>query len=157
VCSSDLVANQSEIQVQMNGVNVPSNLWSFDLNNMTVSMSTALILGNNNFTVTATNTAGSDSKTAVVKYEVPVVPCIKPTVTLIIPANMNTTVETANVSFSADVTNITAASQVTVFLNGSAVQGWSLNAANNKVTGSFTLSEGNNVAEILVQNECCKQ
>jgi large repetitive protein len=151
------VSGKDQIQVMMNGQTVASNLWTWNANTSTVSYHTSLITGLNLFTVTGSNSAGLDSKTLNVNYQVPVAPCNPPTATLNIPSSMNTTVQNAVVAFDATVGNVSNANQITVSLNGTAVQGWNFNSATNKVTGNLNLSLGNNVAEILVNNGCGKE
>lgn len=151
------VSNSNQIQVKLNGQNVAANLWSFNPSNNTVNFHTSLINGLNLFTVTGSNPAGIDSKTLSLTYQVPVTPCNKPTVVMNVPTAANTTVENASVNYEATVNHVNAASEITVYLNGTVVQGWNFNSASKKVTGSLTLNEGHNVAEILVKNTCGKQ
>jgi len=151
------VTGKDQIQVMMNGQTVASNLWIWNANTATVSYHTSLISGLNLFTVTGSNSAGLDSKTLNVNYQVPVVPCNPPTATLNVPASMTNTVQNETVAFEATVGNITNVNQITVSLNGTAVQGWSFNSATKKVSGTLNLSLGNNVAEILVNNGCGKE
>jgi len=151
------VSSKDQVQVLFNGQSVAGNLWTFDLNTLTVSFQTSLIQGLNLFTVTGSNLAGIDSKTLNVSYQQPAAPCNPPTATLNVPTSLNSNVQNETVSFEATLTNITANNQITVFLNGNVVQGWTFNTASNKLTGSFNLGAGNNVAEILVNNGCNKQ
>jgi len=151
------VSTSSQIQVKLNGQNVAGNLWTFNPSNNTVNFHTSLISGLNLFTVTASNTAGVDSKTISLTYQIPVAPCNSPTVVVNVPTAVNNTTDNASVNFEAAVNHVANANEVTVFLNGSMVQGWNFNSTTKKVSGSLSLSEGNNVAEILVKNSCGKQ
>jgi hypothetical protein len=151
------VSSKEQIQVMMNGQTVASNLWSWNVNTMTVSLQTSLISGLNLFTVTGSNAAGVDSETINVNYQVPVAPCNPPTVVLNIPTSLNNAVQNASVSYEATLNHVSNVNQITVFLNGTAVQGWTYNSATNKINGSLTLGLGNNVAEILVNNGCGKK
>lgn len=151
------VTNKDQIQVLMNGQTVASNLWLYDANTSTVTYHTSLIAGLNLFTVTGTNAAGIDSKTVNVNYQEPVAPCNPPVITLNVPTSLNNTVQNESVSYEATLSHVSNVNQITVFLNGTAVQGWNFNAATNKINGSLTLGTGNNVAEILVNNGCGKQ
>jgi hypothetical protein len=151
------VSSKEQIQVMMNGQTVASNLWSWNVNTMTVSLQTSLISGLNLFTVTGSNAAGVDSETINVNYQVPVAPCNPPTVVLNIPTSLNNAVQNASVSYEATLNHVSNVNQITVLLNGTAVQGWTYNSATNKINGSLTLGLGNNVAEILVNNGCGKK
>lgn len=151
------ITNQDQIQVMMNGQTVASNLWIWNPNTATVSYHTSLIPGLNLFTVTGSNAAGVDSKTLNVNYQAPAQPCNPPTVVLNVPASMNNTVQNPTALFEATVAYVSNVNQITVSLNGVAIQGWSYDAATNKVSGSLSLGAGNNVAEILVNNGCAKE
>lgn len=151
------VSNSSQVQVKLNGQSIAGNLWTFNPANNTVNFHTSLITGLNLFTVTASNTAGVDSKTVSLTYQAPVTPCNKPTLVVNVPSAMNSAVENPVVNFEATVNHIVNASEITVYLNGAVIQGWNFNATTKKVTGTLNLSEGNNVAEILAQNSCGKQ
>jgi hypothetical protein len=151
------VTSKEQIQLMMNGQTVASNLWVWNANTSTVSYNTSLIPGLNLFTVTGSNAAGVDSKTLNVNYQVPVAPCNPPTVVLNIPTSLNNNVQNETVNFEATLNHVSNVNQITVFLNGTAVQGWNYNSATKKINGSLTLGLGNNVAEILVNNGCGKQ
>lgn len=151
------VVNSDQIQVKLNGQTVAGNLWTFNPTNNTVTFHTSLITGLNLFTVTASNTAGLDSKTLSITYQVPVVPCNKPTVVLNTPSNTNNTVSQETVNFEVTVNNVNSSSEITVFLNGNEISGWNYNTTTKKVTGTLTLTEGNNVAEVLAKNSCGKE
>lgn len=151
------ISNSSQIQVKLNGQTVASNLWSYAPASNTITFHTSLITGMNLFTVTGTNTAGVDSKTLSITYQAPVVPCNKPTVVVNTPSANNPSVNNPSVSFEATTNHVASLSEITVFLNGTAVQGWNYNASSKKISGTLTLNEGNNVAEILVKNQCGKQ
>ncbi len=151
------VVNSSQIQVKFNGQTVAGNLWTYNPSNGTVTYHTSLISGLNLFTVTASNTAGVDSKTLSITYQALVTPCNKPTVVLNVPANPNNVVNAASANYEATVNNVSGASEITVFLNGDAVSGWNYNATTKKVSGTVTLNEGNNVVEILAKNACGKE
>lgn len=151
------VSNSGQIQVKFNGQSVAANLWTFNPVDNTVSFHTSLISGLNLFTVTASNSAGIDSKTLSLSYQVPVTPCNKPTVVVNTPESSNNSVSTPTVNFEATVNHVANATEITVFLNGAAVQGWNYNATSKKVTGTINLNEGNNVVEIEVKNACGKQ
>jgi large repetitive protein len=150
------VMSKEQIQVMMNGQNLASNMWTWNANTSTVIYHTTLINGLNLFTVTGSNAAGVDSKTLNVNYQTPAQPCNAPTISLNVPTAINNTVQSETVAFEASLTNVSSADQITVSLNGVAVQGWTFNAATNKLSGSFTLGAGNNVADILANNGCGK-
>jgi len=151
------VTGKEQIQVMMNGQAVGSNLWTWNANTATVSYHTSLMSGLNLFTVTGSNAAGVDSKTLNVNYQTPTQPCNPPTAVLNVPASTNNTVQNASAAFEATLGYITNANQITVSLNGSAIQGWTYDLDSKKVSGTFNLTAGNNVAEILVNNGCGKE
>ena len=138
------INNMSEatgISVSRNGQDI-----GFNFANGQLSSAVTLVSGLNTFLIKAIKPCGIDSKTIVVNYR----DCESPLLTLSQPA-IGTSVNTAQYSFSANVSNIVSLSQVTVTLNNQSVIA-SLNSG--VISGLLTLVEGNNTLTIKVTNSC---
>jgi hypothetical protein len=149
------VDNISQIVVQQNGLTVNPNAYSFNASTKEVLFNTSLNFGNNTFTVTGTNSAGTHSASTNIIYRVPVVACDKPVITFIAPNSQSLEVSSNTFAFSAQIDNITTASQVQVFVNGvvQAILG-SYNATTKVFSQSIGLSEGQNTIEVVATNSC---
>jgi homogentisate 1,2-dioxygenase len=108
------VANSSGVTFTVNGQ--PNT--SFTYSNGTFrSGAINLNPGNNTFTVTGTNSGGTDTKSTVVIYNQPVtIPA--PVVTITSPSTNPYTSTTANVNIQATITNVSSSSGVTFTVNG---------------------------------------
>lgn len=140
------VTIKSDVSVYLNGAAVTT----FDFGrNGAVTASITLKDGENTLRVTARNSAGSDEKTVKVRYAKPVaVP--KPTVTITAPAD-GSEVKTAASTLSAKVTNVTAKSDVSVYLNGAAVSSFDY-ARGGQISAAVTLKEGENTLRVTARN-----
>ncbi len=149
------VDNVSQIAVQQNGLTVNPNSYTFNATSKEVLFNTSLNFGNNTFTVTGTNSAGTHSASTSIIYRAPIVACDKPVITFIAPATQSLEVAANTYAFSAQVDNIATANQVQVFVNG-AVQAifGSYNATTKVFTQNIGLSEGQNTIEVVATNSC---
>ncbi len=114
---------------------------NYTYNGSLLEYSTNLNQGNNSLEVSATNTDGSDTKTATVNYKARVI-VSPPVVTIIQPVN-NPVVHSDSYNFQFTATHVNQ-NQVEVYLNGNAVSAFNFNASNgnfnsNLVTGVNTL------------------
>lgn len=148
------VTNKNQIQVRQNGQIVNPGMYTFNQLTMLVSFNTNLVLGNNLFEVTASNTAGIDTKTAVVNYQKIEVPCDKPTIVFNQPSGNNIIVESAQFSIDVTVNGVNNISGVIATLNGVVVQGLNYNSNTKKLTGNITLTIGFNMIEVAATNSC---
>jgi hypothetical protein len=149
------VDNVSQIVVQQNGLTVNPSAYSFDASTKEVLFNTNLTVGNNAFTVTATNPAGTHSASTTIIYTIPVVACDKPTISFIAPATQSLEVEVNTFALSALIDNISGVNQVQVFVNGvvQAIFG-SYNTTTKVFSQNIGLSEGQNTIEIVATNSC---
>jgi len=110
-----------------------------------------LVPGQNIFEITATNTAGKDSKSTVIIYNQPVVQN-PPIVSFTNPPTSPYTVNNPSFSLLATVLNVTQANQVTVSLNGQAISNFNFNAFNLNVSAPLTLNLGTNIVTVTGTN-----
>jgi hypothetical protein len=78
-------------------------------------------------------------------------PCLNPQINIIAPNTISTQNNTTTVQ--ASITNITAANQVQLLVNGIAVQG-TYNAVKNIYTSNVPLQTGSNLISIVATNNC---
>ncbi|MGL5892897.1 MAG: beta strand repeat-containing protein, partial [Bacteroidia bacterium] len=141
------VTAANQVNVVFNGTAVSNFTFTMNRNVATVSFPVSLNVGNNPVSITGTNSAGTDTKDCQIIYTVLVPTVNPPVVTYTTPSNNPYTSTTPNVSVTANVTNVTAANQVTVSVNNSAVTnfGFSVNGNNATVTFPVAINMGQNI------------
>ncbi|HYG52659.1 MAG TPA: hypothetical protein VD905_17235, partial [Flavobacteriales bacterium] len=143
------VASASNIIVTVNGINYTG--FTFNPSTHQLVLTTPLITGANVVQITGTNAAGSDSKNTTIIYQ-PVQNNLPPVVTYTDPiTNPYSTIVNTKL-IKATVTNVSAASGISVKLNGSAVSGFSFVNTTGEVTFTASLINGANVVEIKGTN-----
>lgn len=145
------VDNQQQIQVLVNGAPYSGFIYSTATKVLTMNLS--LVIGANNVTITATNTAGtaSDATQIIFKRDEVINP---PFVTFINPASSGQTVSSATYVMKGHVTNVTNQSQIVLKEDGLVVNPsfWTFDPATLEVTFNHTLNAGNNIFEITGTN-----
>jgi hypothetical protein len=141
------VAAASQITVQLNGSNVPFN---FNASTHQLTFNATLLAGSNIVSISAVNPAGSDSKTATIIYTAAnVVPA--PVVTITGPSSNPFSTSSTPGAVSATVMNVTAASQISVTLNGNTVP-FTFNPVSKVVNLSPSLIAGANIISVTATN-----
>lgn len=142
------VSSHSNIKVTVNG----SNYTAFTFNSITkeVAFNVNLIDGSNVFTVTGTNSAGSDMDEQViihkkVEQQPPVVNITNPT-----SNPYNTTVGTQVIN--AEILNVTSISGVSAKFNGQAIANFTFDPISHKFVYFAVLQQGANVLEVTGTN-----
>lgn len=141
------VTAQSGVNVNVNGVNVTA----FTFANSAASFPVTLIEGANIITVTGTNTAGTASKTQTIIYRKPVA-VQPPIVSFIDPGTNPATALNASYQVKARVRFVTAASQITLKINGQASTNFVYTASSELMEFTTGLVNGANVIEITGTN-----
>jgi hypothetical protein len=143
------VSSASQIQMTLNGNSVSG---SFNATTNMFSGNVTLSNGMNVIVITTTTECGSDSETIAIRYNEP---CDDPVVSVTSPQN-NLTVPaaTTTVPVVATVTNISAASQVSVAVNGSPVSGGTYNASTNQFNVTVSLNAATNLIVVTASNDC---
>ena len=150
----DNVNSANQIIFMQDGQVVNPSHWVFDAGTKELTYNAVLNLGNNVFTATGTNSAGSNTATTSIIYRAPVVICDKPLVLINNPSSAGTTVTEAAFSFSARITNITNANQVKVYLNGNLQASGNYLPATGVYTQQLILIDGQNSIEVQATNAC---
>lgn len=145
--SIEHVTNRSDVNVSVNGNTV--NGWTFQ--NGLVQLNLQLIEGANVVTVSAFNTAGSDSKNTTLYYRKPNV-VEPPVITFIDPSVDPKTSTNASYLVRATITNVTQKSQIELRINGVLTTAYGFSVSSNTLSVSTALAEGSNSIAILATN-----
>ncbi len=137
------ISAAQQISLLLNGVSQ-----NFTFVNNQVNTSLNLSSGNNMIVLSCTNNCGTDIKNWNTTYN----PCIPPIVTITNPSNSGTVVNTASYNFTATATNIQNTQQISVTLNGSAVNNFTYN--NGTINANLTLTSGLNTIVVQANTGC---
>lgn len=137
------VPNISGLQVKFNG----QLTTAFAYNGTSLTFSTTLNNGNNTLEITATNSDGSDTRSATVNYKQRIVTTL-PLVTIVKPVN-TPTVTTATYTLQFTTANVTQ-NQIEVFQNGTAIPNFNFN--NNQGDVTVNLERGENTFMVKATN-----
>ncbi len=141
VAAVSQISNSSDIQVKLNGSNVP-----FNWNNNQVSATLNLVQGNNTILVQAANTCGNDTKTIQINY----VQCQAPQITTTAAIPNGATTTNGAVVYTATLTN-TFANQIQLTVNG---QAQNFSFSNNQLAATINLQQGVNQINLVATNSC---
>ncbi|MEX1190504.1 MAG: hypothetical protein WEA99_00930 [Brumimicrobium sp.] len=156
VAQVENVQSKSDIEVHFNGSEINSNLYSFYPNSKEVHFTTNLTNGNNVFKVKGTNQAGSHQSSSNVIYEQPDENCDEPEVTFNAPSSSGTVTNDDYFNVSAVINHVTNPSDIELLVNGIEVGSFNFNTATHILLRKVDLIEGNNVVEIIAENDCDK-
>jgi len=140
------VTQASQIQVKLNGANIPFN---YNNTNSGVYATLNLVQGSNVVSVTGTNADGTDSKQTTIIYR-PAVTVQPPVVQITVPNANPFTVAQADYTLMASVLNVPNVAGVNVVVNGANVTNFTFNG--NTVTVPLVLIEGANVITVTGTN-----
>ncbi|MCW3102368.1 MAG: hypothetical protein JWO09_808 [Bacteroidetes bacterium] len=141
----------SQISVLLNGGPIPASALNYNLSSHQLTFSVNLVQGANTVVVSATNVSGSDSKTETIIYTQPAV-SPAPVITITTPNASPFAATSASAALNATVMNVTAASQITVSLNGAATSAFTFNAATHQLSMTASLIPGSNTITITAAN-----
>jgi large repetitive protein len=147
------ITGKEQMQVMVNGAVMSSFTYNSSAN--TFSFNVNLIQGANTVVVSASNSAGNDSKSVTIVYKKETVSAVPPPVVTITNPSANpytTTISPFQVT--ATILNITVASQIQVLLNGGPIQTSKLNynLSTHVLTFNAALMPGANTIEISATN-----
>jgi hypothetical protein len=143
------VATQQGITVKLNNANIN---FTFNTTTKEIVIPSNLNLGSNSITVTATNIAGSDSKTQIIDRKEFERCLLSPVVNIVIPGANPYSTTNATENVRAEVLNVTGASSIQVTnQNGQAVN-FTYDATSHYVNFVATLVAGNNIYKVKATN-----
>lgn len=145
------VSSAADIRVTKNGS--PVTNFTFDSRTKVVSFATTLSAGNNSYVITGTNSVGSASDAVTIVYgnTNTVQP---PVVTITNPADCPYQTKIQNHTLTANVSNVTQASQVTVIFNNQTITNFTFtpHGANAAVSFPVVLVSGSNTFSVKGTN-----
>lgn len=139
------ITQRNQIRLLVNGRSI--NDFTFNANRREVSGVINLQEGNNSIEIQVANNDGQMQDRVNVRFQ----SADPPTVNIVRPTN-NSTTETASISFSANTTKISKRSEISLYLNGQAINNFDFNLFRGTVAANLNLREGNNTIRIQVQN-----
>jgi large repetitive protein len=149
------VDSKSQITVVKDGATLNQVDFSYNATAKEITYNTNLIQGNNIFVVTGTNNGGTSSASSTILYKIADAPCSKPSVSILTPASTNLEVSVNTLAITATASNLTAANQIEVSLNGVVLtSGVSFNLATGTIALTVNLNEGQNIIEFTAKNAC---
>lgn len=145
------VNSKNEITVTYNNQVVTN--WSYNMTSKVLNFNNAaLVSGTNVFAVTATNTAGTDSKNTTVIYKPVVNPVVPPVVTITLPNTNPYTSSTPTQNFKATVLNVNSQNEISVTYNNQPVSNWTYSMSTKVLMFQGTLNSGSNVLAVTATN-----
>ncbi len=142
------VTAQKQISVTHNGIAMPFN---YNPTTKQVEFETSLNAGTNTVSINASNIGGSDTKSTTVIYNEPKVVVNPPVISYIKPAQPGVVVATQTYVVKAQVLNVTAQNQISVYYNGVPTV-FSYSATTNQVAFLANLNAGSNSVSITANN-----
>lgn len=144
------VSGQNEISVFAN--NKPLSNFSYNSKSKTITFTSVLNEGVNNFLIKAENANGSDSKSLTVNYtKKTVLP--KPVVNITIPSSSPYATSQNSVNVTATVQNVNSKSEITVKVNHAALANFDYSQDNKTVTFTASLNLGSNSITVSAANQ----
>ncbi|MFL5763845.1 MAG: beta strand repeat-containing protein [Bacteroidia bacterium] len=139
------VASVSQIFVTLNGA--PTSAFTYNPGTKQLAMTVSLIPGANVVNISATNSTGSDSKSATIIYNQPAaIPA--PVVTITSPASNPYNSSSNSAVVHATVLNISTAAQIAVNVNGIPTTAFTYNLMTKQLSLNVSLIAGANVVTI---------
>lgn len=139
------VKNKNEITILLNGQNISN--FSFNSSNKTVSSNLNLRPGSNTIEVKAKNTAGQASDRVSLDYQ----PAKPPIVRITSPEN-NSNSSKATISLRASIQEVDRKQDVTLIVNGKAINNFQFNAGNDQLNAQIQLRDGENQIKVEGRN-----
>ncbi len=144
------VNSKDDIKVMINNSSFSNFTYSPDTKK--VNFNTNLNSGSNAISITATNPAGSDSKTISVLFSKPV-ELPKPSVTITNPSSNPSSTENPNITITATILNVNDKNNIKITgPNNANITNFSFETRNNSLSFSYTLANGDNPFTITATN-----
>jgi hypothetical protein len=138
------VNQRSEVYITANGAEVKNYTWL----GKSISFTVPLNIGNNVVAITATNAAGSDSKSVIINYS-----GIPPQVNITTPgANQHTATQSLQDVY-ATVNNVESSNFINVIFNGASYSSFSYNPNDKVLFMQLPLVKGTNTVQINATNK----
>lgn len=145
------VDSKNQISLKVNGLEVPSTSYNFDLNNKILTYAMTLIDGNNVFFIEASNPGGTADKTTNIRYAKILEPCEAPKFSFVAPSTNGQKSTSASYVLKFTVESKTKLSALSVKVNGSVV---TCQSNGSTYSANINLIKGNNSIEVVGKNNC---
>lgn len=145
----------SQIVVTLNGAVIAASSLNFNPASHQLAFNLNLTPGLNTLVITATNSAGSDSKTVTLKVPQPTVNLAKPMITITNPTANPFSTNAANYTMTARIAGVTNASGIAVTLNGHSIAAgtWTYDAGTQQFSYTVSLNSGSNSIQLTATND----
>ena len=143
------VISASQIAVTVNGVS--TSAFTYNLSTKVLVIPVSLMSGANTITITATNSAGADSKSETIIYSKPVQD-LPPVVTITMPSTASSSTTSSVSVVEGTVLNVAGASNIRVKVNGVLISGFSYQIITKKIIFNASLVEGVNTIVVSAIN-----
>ncbi len=143
------VTAANQIQFKFNGAT--SANYNFNAQTHILEYLATLNNGTNTIQIIASNSAGQDNKIITVVYNQPKIVVNPPIVSYINPLPAGVTVYTPTYSVKAQVLNVTAQNQISVYYNGMSTP-FTYNATTKQIAFTANLNVGSNAVSITANN-----
>src|ERR1044071_9682699 len=117
-----------------------------------VTFTASLNGGANPFTITGTNSAGTDSKSCVITYKVTTPAAVPPDVNITTPASDPYATNNQAFTLIATVLNVGSSSEITVTSNNAIVMGWTYDMNSHVLNFPTQLTVGTTVFKVTATN-----
>lgn len=143
------VDSKSQIKIRLNGKPVTS--FNYNLNSKQLVFNATLNEGINKFTITANNSAGSDSKQGTIEYT----PCKVPTLTMVTPSTKTSFYNGNNpYKFEMKANHISSKSEVIIYFNGQKHNIFSYNNKTGIISADLPLKHNENTIKVTLNTKC---
>ena len=143
------VDSKAQIDLYLNGVNL--NSFAYNTGTKVLNASLNLNEGTNTVTVSATNAAGSDSKTVQIIYRKPITEQ-PPIVDFVNPGVDPYYTNVGTIAIKATALNVATKSDLDILVNGNPIGSFSFNVVSKEIYFNTGLMEGANIIEITGVN-----
>jgi hypothetical protein len=136
------INNSQQINLKVNG-----QIHPFTLNNGQIEANVILINGNNSFSVSVTNSCGTDTKTTSINL----VNCVPPQIVSVNPNTNNLTLTNSSFNYQATISGASSSNAITLKQNGQIIP---FTFSNGILNAVLTLLPGNNNITVSASNDC---
>lgn len=136
------VSQASQVTVVFNNQAITNFTFTPAGANANISFNVQLVAGANPFTITGTNTAGTDAESCTITYKTTTAPVVPPDVNITTPSTSPFATSNASFTLKATVLNVNSSSEISVSSNNALIVGWTYDMNTKELTYNTTLQQG---------------
>lgn len=148
------IENKTQVILNQNGLIVNPSLYTFNSATKELTYNTSLNLGNNLFTIQATNASGTHSASAQLIFKQEEKPCDKPTIKFLEPNASGLEIAQSKNTVKLKLENVVSTNQIEVLVNGVRQNPGLFNPNSSMYTLPVSYILGQNIVEAIVKNDC---